>query len=184
VGGVQRGPRPIPRAGAIEYHAAADPVIAASAAQARDLWRLREGISEAQKREGASIKHDISVPVAKVPTFIAEATAAVLAAFPGARPVTFGHLGDGNLHFNFSAPIGGDRDFLRHWDEMQLIVHDIVHHYGGSISAEHGVGSTKRDLLPRYKSHEELEAMRALKQAFDPRGILNPGKIVPKALKL
>lgn len=156
-----------------------DAVLAQNQAQARDLWRIREGISEAQKREGASIKHDISVPVARIPAFIAEATAAVLAKFPGARPVTFGHLGDGNLHFNFNAPAGGDAGFLAHWDEMQLTVHDIVHHHGGSISAEHGIGNTKRDLLPRYKSHEELDAMRALKAAFDPRGILNPGKIVP-----
>ena len=164
---------------AAEAGVISDAVIAQSQAQARDLWRIREGISEAQKREGASIKHDISVPVAKIPAFIAEATAVVTAKFPGARPVTFGHMGDGNLHFNFNAPAGGDAGFLAHWDEMQLIVHDIVHHHGGSISAEHGIGNTKRDLLPRYKSHEELDAMRALKAAFDPQGILNPGKMVP-----
>ena len=157
---------------------ATDAIVAQTVGQARDLWRIREGISEAQKREGASIKHDISVPVAKIPAFIAEATAAVTARFPGARPVTFGHLGDGNLHFNFNAPAGSDAAFLAHWDEMQLVVHDIVKAYDGSISAEHGIGNTKRDLLPRYKSHEELDAMRALKSAFDPRGILNPGKVV------
>jgi FAD/FMN-containing dehydrogenase len=161
-----------------------DATVAQNQAQARDLWRIREGISESQKREGASIKHDISVPVAKIPAFIAQATAAVLAKFPGARPVTFGHMGDGNLHFNFNAPAGGDAGLLAHWDEMQLTVHDIVKSYDGSISAEHGIGNTKRDLLPRYKSHEELDAMRALKQAFDPRGILNPGKIVPPVKRL
>jgi FAD/FMN-containing dehydrogenase len=171
-------------AAAVEQNEATDAVVAASTAQARDLWRLREGISEAQKREGASIKHDISVPVASIPAFIAQATAAVTKAFPGARPVTFGHLGDGNLHFNFSTPPGQDTAFLSHWDEMQLIVHDIVHQFGGSISAEHGIGNTKRDLLPRYKSHEELDAMRALKAAFDPRGILNPGKVVPPVKQL
>ena len=171
-------------AAAIEQGAVTDAIIAENTAQARGLWKLREGISEAQKREGASIKHDISVPVAKIPAFIAEATAAVAAAFPGARPVTFGHLGDGNLHFNFSTPVGGDATFLARWDEMQLIVHDIVHHFGGSISAEHGIGNTKRDLLPRYKSHEELDAMRALKAAFDPHGILNPGKVVPPVQRL
>ncbi len=169
---------------AIEQGEVSDAAIAESTAQARELWRLREGISEAQKREGASIKHDISVPVAKIPAFITEATDAVIAQFPGARPVTFGHLGDGNLHFNFNAPVGEDASFRARWDEMQLIVHDIVHQFGGSISAEHGIGNTKRDLLPRYKSHEELDAMRALKAAFDPRGILNPGKVVPPVARL
>ncbi len=165
-------------ASAVEKGEASDAIVAQTGAQARELWRIREGISEAQKREGASIKHDISVPVAKIPAFIAEATAAVTARFPGARPVTFGHLGDGNLHFNFNAPAGGDTGFLAYWDAMQLVVHDIVKSYEGSISAEHGIGNTKRDLLPRYKSAEELDAMRTLKQAFDPRGILNPGKVV------
>jgi FAD/FMN-containing dehydrogenase len=171
-------------AAALDQGEATDAVVAASVTQAREFWRLREGISEAQKREGASIKHDIAVPVAKIPAFIAEATAAVLAKFPSARPVTFGHLGDGNLHFNFSTPVGGDANFLNYWDEMQLIVHDIVHQFGGSISAEHGIGNTKRDLLSRYKSHEELNAMRVLKAAFDPLGILNNGKVVPPVARL
>ncbi|HWC63919.1 MAG TPA: FAD-binding oxidoreductase, partial [Rhizomicrobium sp.] len=158
--------------------------IARNEAQALDLWRIRESISEAQKKEGASIKHDISVPVAAIPAFIEKATAAVTTRFPGARPVTFGHLGDGNLHFNFSAPPGKDKEFLTQWDEIQLTVHDIVKEFGGSISAEHGIGTMKRDLLPRYKSHEELEAMRALKHAFDPKNILNPGKLVPPVRRL
>jgi D-lactate dehydrogenase (cytochrome) len=161
-----------------------DATIARNQAQARELWRIRDSISEAQKREGASIKHDISVPVAAIPAFIEKATAAVIAKFPGARPVTFGHLGDGNLHFNFNAPPGQDKPFLEQWDEIQLTVHDIVKEFGGSISAEHGIGTMKRDLLPRYKSHEELEAMRALKHAFDPRNILNPGKLVPAVRRL
>ena len=109
---------------------------------------------------------------------------AVTAKFPGARPVIFGHLGDGNLHFNFNAPPGGDEKFLAGWDEMQLTVHDMVKEFSGSISAEHGIGAMKRDLLPRYKSHEELDAMRTLKHAFDPKNILNPGKVVPAVRRL
>jgi FAD/FMN-containing dehydrogenase len=161
-----------------------DVVIAQNETQTRALWQLRETISEAQKREGASIKHDISVPVAAIPHFMEKATEAVLAKYPGARPCAFGHAGDGNLHFNFSAPAGRDRQFLAEWDEIQLIVHDIVKEFSGSISAEHGIGTMKRDLLPRYKSHEELDAMRMLKAAFDPKNILNPGKTVPAVKRL
>jgi FAD/FMN-containing dehydrogenase len=163
---------------------ATDAAIAANDAQAQALWRIRDSISESQKREGASIKHDISVPVASIPAFIAKATKAVTEKFPGARPVTFGHLGDGNLHFNFNAPPGRDEAFLAEWDEMQLTVHDIVKEFSGSISAEHGIGAMKRDLLPRYKSSEELDAMRLIKTAFDPKNILNPGKTVPPVKRL
>ncbi len=161
-----------------------DGLVAQNQAQVRELWRIRETISEGQKREGASIKHDISVPVTAIPAFVEKATAAVLAAFPGARPCSFGHDGDGNLHFNFNAPVGRDAEFLAQWDEIQLVVHDIVKEFAGSISAEHGIGTMKRDLLPRYKSHEELDAMRMLKQAFDPKNILNPGKLVPTVKRL
>ena len=164
---------------------AADAAIAASEAQVAALWQLRESISEAQKREGASIKHDIAVPVALVPDFVARAIPEVLKLASGARPVTFGHLGDGNLHFNFQSPRGGDdKVFLALWEEMQLVVHDIVRDFGGSISAEHGIGVMKRDALPRYKHHDELDAMRALKTAFDPKNILNPGKLIPPVLRL
>jgi len=164
---------------------ATDAVVAASEAQAASLWKLRESISESQKREGASIKHDISVPVAAIPGFLAKAVPAVLALAPGARPVSFGHLGDGNLHFNFNSPqSGNDPDFLARWDEIQRVVHDIVKEFGGSISAEHGIGVMKVTQLPRYKSHEELDAMRAIKTAFDPKNILNPGKLIPPVLKL
>jgi len=169
----------------------ADAVVAASQSQAAALWKLRESISEAQKREGASIKHDISVPVAAIPDFLARATPAVLAIVPGARPVGFGHLGDGNLHFNFNSPAahfgkkrGDDAAFLAHWDTVQQCVHDIVKDFGGSISAEHGIGAMKVGALPRYKSHAELDAMRAIKAALDPKNILNPGKTVPPVLKL
>jgi FAD/FMN-containing dehydrogenase len=162
-----------------------DAVVAASQSQAASLWKLRESISESQKREGASIKHDISVPVAAVPDFLERATPAVLAILPGARAVSFGHLGDGNLHFNFNSPAAGDDPgFLAQWDEVQQVVHDIVKEFGGSISAEHGIGAMKVASLPRYKSHEELDAMRALKAAFDPKNILNPGKTVPPVLRL
>ena len=172
-------------ASAITDGIAGDAVVAASQAQAAALWKLRESISEAQKREGASIKHDISVPVAAIPDFLAKAAPAVLALLPGARAVSFGHLGDGNLHFNFNSPRPGDDPaFLAQWDEVQQVVHDIVKAFGGSISAEHGIGAMKVASLPRYKSHEELDAMRALKTAFDPKNILNPGKTVPPVLRL
>jgi FAD/FMN-containing dehydrogenase len=169
---------------AMEQNITTDATIAINETQARSLWHIRESISEAQKREGASIKHDISVPVAAIPAFIVKATSAVTERFPGARPVTFGHLGDGNLHFNFNAPPGKDEAFLAEWDDMQLTVYDIVKEFGGSISAEHGIGTMKRDLLPRYKSSEELDAMRLLKTSFDPKNILNPGKTVPPVRRL
>ena len=170
---------------AIEAGGVTDAVVASSAAQASALWKLRESISESQKREGASIKHDISVPVASIPDFIAKATPAVQALLPGARAVSFGHLGDGNLHFNFNAAQAGDDPaFLAQWDAVQQAVHDIVKEFGGSISAEHGIGAMKVAQLPRYKSHEELDAMRAIKAAFDPKGILNPGKLIPPLLRL
>jgi len=172
-------------ADAITEGLANDAVVASSAAQAAGLWKLRESISESQKREGASIKHDISVPVAAIPDFLAKAVPAVLTLLPGARPVSFGHLGDGNLHFNFNSPKQGDDPaFLAQWEEVQQTVHDIVKEFGGSISAEHGIGAMKVAQLPRYKSHEELDAMRALKRAFDPKNILNPGKTVPAVLRL
>jgi FAD/FMN-containing dehydrogenase len=172
-------------ADAITAGLVSDAVVASSAAQAQGLWKLREGISEAQKREGASIKHDISVPVAAIPDFLAKAVPEVLAIAPGARPVSFGHLGDGNLHFNFNSPKAGDDPaFLALWDEIQQTVHDVVKEFDGSISAEHGIGTMKVAQLPRYKSHEELDAMRAMKKAFDPRNILNPGKTVPPVLRL
>ena len=157
-----------------------DAVIATNETQRDAIWSLRENLSEAQKREGPSIKHDVSVPVSSIPNFLARATSAVLQVLPGARPVTFGHLGDGNIHFNFSAPVGGAAaPFLAQWDVVQKIVHDIVHDMGGSFSAEHGIGVMKRVDLARYKSPAEIDVMRALKRALDPKGILNPGKLLP-----
>jgi FAD/FMN-containing dehydrogenase len=132
-----------------------------------------------QREEGGSIKHDVSVPVSRMADFIATATSAVSARLPGVRPVPFGHIGDGNVHFNLSQPVGADKAaFLARWDEMNAIVHGIVREMGGSISAEHGVGQLKRDEIAATKSPVEMAMMRALKQALDPKGVLNPGKVV------
>jgi FAD/FMN-containing dehydrogenase len=155
--------------------------IAASLEQAQDFWRLRELMSDVQKIEGGSIKHDVSVPVARVPDFIAAGGEAIATAMPGARPVPFGHLGDGNIHYNISQPVGADKQaFLARWDEANEIVHGIVASMGGSISAEHGIGVLKRDLLPGVKDATALDVMRAIKQALDPKNILNPGKVLPR----
>ena len=156
-----------------------DAAVAASLDQRADFWRLRELLSELQKHEGGSIKHDISVPVAKVPEFLAAATAALAEKFPGSRPVPFGHLGDGNIHYNVSQPVGADKQaFLDSWDDMNTVVHDIASSFHGSISAEHGVGTLKRDLLPFVKDPVMLDVMRAIKHTLDPTNILNPGKVL------
>jgi FAD/FMN-containing dehydrogenase len=157
-----------------------DAVIATSEAQANGLWRIRESIPEGQKPEGGSIKNDVSVPVSKVPEFIAKATQAVENALPGIRVVAFGHVGDGNIHFNLSEPIGADTAaFLGEWDRIGRIVSDIANDLGGSFSAEHGIGRLKQEDMTRYKSKVELDLMRALKRTFDPADIMNPGKVVP-----
>jgi FAD/FMN-containing dehydrogenase len=136
-------------------------------------------LSEVQKAEGGSIKHDVSVPVAAVPDFIARASAAVESMIPGCRPAPFGHLGDGNVHFNVSQPVGADADaYLARWDEMSALVNGVVATLDGSISAEHGIGQLKRDLLPEVKDKVALELMRALKRTLDPNNILNPGKVL------
>jgi len=156
-----------------------DGAIAQSEAQRTAFWRLRDAMSEAQKPEGGSIKHDVSVPVSSIPAFIAEAAAAVRTLIPGARPVPFGHLGDGNIHFNISQPEGAEPSaFLARLPEVNALVHDMVHRYHGSISAEHGLGQAKVDEITRYKSPVEMEAMRAIRRALDPNAIMNPGKVV------
>ena len=156
-----------------------DATIAASLAQRQEFWKLREVLPEAQKPEGGSIKHDVSVPVANVPAFLAEADAAVEATIPGARPVPFGHLGDGNMHYNVTQPAGADtQKYLARWYDMNAAVHAVVNKYGGSISAEHGIGVMKRKLLPEVKDPVALDLMRALKRTLDPKGILNPGKVL------
>ncbi len=156
-----------------------DATIADSLDQARMHWRIREMFGEVQRHEGGSIKHDVSVPVASVPAFIQEATAAVVALIPGARPLPFGHLGDGNIHYNVAQPVGADKaDFLARWDDVNEVVFDVVAKYHGSISAEHGIGVIKRDLLPHVKDPVAYDLMRTLKRTLDPKGILNPGKVL------
>jgi len=164
---------------AIEARLASNAAVAANEMQRHDLWRLRENISEAQKREGASIKHDISVPVKDIPAFLAQGCALVAGMVPGVRPVPFGHIGDGNIHFNFTVPNGGNGEaFLARWGAVSHAVHDLVNGFGGSISAEHGVGVMKREDILRYKSATEMDLMRTLKRTLDPNNILNPGKVV------
>ncbi|MBC8129919.1 MAG: FAD-binding oxidoreductase [Rhizobiaceae bacterium] len=164
---------------ALENGLIADAAIAQSLADAASFWAMREEMSWAQKPEGGSIKHDIAVPVARVPEFLHAAGRAVLAAVPGARLVAFGHLGDGNIHYNVSQPEGVDKAaFLARWSEVSAIVHGIVAELDGTFSAEHGIGQLKRDELALAKSGPEMDLMRALKQAFDPYHLLNPGKVV------
>ena len=154
-------------------------VIASSLSQSQQLWALREHISMAQAAEGLNIKHDISLPVSRIAEFIAETDALLQREFPGCRMVTFGHLGDGNLHYNVSAPEGESHaSFLQQQHAINLRVHDNVHKYGGSISAEHGLGALKRDEIRRYKSGTEMAMMEAIKRALDPLNLMNPGKVV------
>ena len=164
---------------ALEDGLIADATIGASEAQNQALWRLRETLSEVQGLEGGSIKHDVSVPVSRVADFIEAAEAACTAAMPGIRPCSFGHFGDGNIHFNLSQPVGMDKAaFLSRWETFNRITHDIVAAMNGSISAEHGIGLIKRDELLRYKDPVALDLMRTLKRALDPQNILNPGKVI------
>src|ERR1700755_2389214 len=156
-----------------------DAAIAANLSQRQAFWKLRDEMSAAQKPEGGSIKHDISVPVAAVPDFIAQADDAVVKLIPGSRPVPFGHLGDGNIHYNVSQPIGANAaDFLARWHDVNVVVFEIVLRMGGSISAEHGIGVLKRDELPEVKDKVAIELMRAFKAMLDPLGIMNPGKVL------
>ncbi len=156
-----------------------DAVVADSVARSRSLWALRENISEAQSAEGRNIKHDVSVPISRIAAFIESTDAALAAAFADIRMITFGHLGDGNLHYNVSPPPGiTDDAFLANEPAIHRIVYDAVVTHGGSISAEHGIGQTKRAELAHYKRPAELALMRAIKQAIDPHGIMNPGKML------
>jgi FAD/FMN-containing dehydrogenase len=152
--------------------------IATSEAQRTELWRLRECMSEAEKLEGPSFKHDIAVPVSAQAEFIEKAVAAMAAFEPRIKPIVFGHLGDGNLHFNFMLPPGGE-DLLDRWDEIAAAVYKVVREFRGTISAEHGIGVMKRAELAKSKSPEEIALMRLLKHTLDPKNILNPGKLLP-----
>jgi D-lactate dehydrogenase (cytochrome) len=164
---------------AMEDGLVVDAVFAETEAQARRLWHLREAIVEGQRLEGGNIKHDVSVPVSRVADFIAQATAAAQAVLPGLRPVPFGHIGDGNIHFNLCPPEGmAAQEFLAQTARITPVVHDVVASLAGSISAEHGLGQLKRDEIGRYKSAVELDLMAKVKRAFDPHDIMNPGKVV------
>jgi FAD/FMN-containing dehydrogenase len=156
-----------------------DAAIADSLEQSKAFWRIREMFGEVQRHIGASIKHDVSVPVAAIPAFIEQANAAVTKLIPGTRLLPFGHVGDGNIHYNVTQPEGADKEkFLARWDEVNVVVFAVVKKFGGSISAEHGVGVLKRDILPNYKDPVALDLMRGMKKMLDPNGILNPGKVL------
>jgi len=158
----------------------ASAVVASNQAQADALWRLRDSIPEAQRRAGASIKYDVSVPIANVPVLIKRATRLVLAQDPQVRVCPFGHLGDGNIHLNLSQPVGADpAAFLAQWPTYNRLIHDLVMTLEGSISAEHGIGQLKREELLRYESPVAIDLMRTLKRALDPHDLLNPGKVIP-----
>jgi FAD/FMN-containing dehydrogenase len=157
-----------------------DATVAESEAQRAAIWRLREEHSEAQKREGASIKNDVSVPVSKVPDFIRRATAACLALMPGIRVVPFGHMGDGNIHFNLEQPEGADPAwFLAQDHAIMDTVNEVVRALDGSFSAEHGIGRLKPYMMPDWRGGAELAVMQRIKHALDPLGIMNPGKVLP-----
>jgi FAD/FMN-containing dehydrogenase len=165
--------------GALKKGLVNDVTVATGETQARALWKLRESVPAAQKQEGGSIKHDISVPIAALPAFMDLATERAENLIPGVRVVAFGHVGDGNIHFNLSQPKDAKREaFLSRWDEASRMVHDTVVEMDGSISAEHGIGRLKREELVRLADPLELEQMRAIKRALDPHNIMNPGKLV------
>jgi FAD/FMN-containing dehydrogenase len=165
---------------ALENGCVSDAVVAESLAQARQLWHVRESIPLAQAEEGLNIKHDISVPVSRIPDFVRDTDALLQKEIPGVRLVNFGHLGDGNLHYNVQAPAGVDAQaFLReHEDEVNTLVFDTVQRFGGSISAEHGVGTLKVSKLEQHKSPVALGLMRSIKTALDPNKLMNPGKVL------
>jgi FAD/FMN-containing dehydrogenase len=164
---------------AMEQDVLQDAIVASSIAQSKALWSLREHISLAQAAEGKHIKHDVAVPISRIADFITYTDSILRDAFPGCRMVTFGHLGDGNLHYNVSAPERVlDETFIEQQDAINLIVHDAVHRFEGSISAEHGLGMLKREEITRYKSLVELQLLTAVKRALDPWNIMNPGKIL------
>ena len=166
---------------ALEAGLVVDAALASSEAQAQAFWRIREGLVEAQKFEGGSIKHDIAVPISAIVAFVARACQAAEALVPGIRPLVFGHLGDGNIHLNLAQPEGADtQEFLARWDELRRVVYDVVVDLKGSISAEHGIGRLNLAANLRTKSEVEIDLMRKLKRALDPDNLMNPGRVVPE----
>jgi len=164
---------------AMEKGLVLDAVVAQTEAQSHALWALRENHTEASKKEGPSIKFDISVAVSKIPHFMTEGLAAMKKALPECRPLPFGHVGDGNLHFNCQAPAGWSKpQFMAHEHAISSAIYDLVVGYGGSISAEHGIGRIKVEDLAHYRSETELDVMRTLKRALDPDNLMNPGKVI------
>ena len=156
-----------------------DAVLAANRAQGEALWKIRESIPEAQNHEGQSVKHDVSVPISRIAEFLERADKLLEAAYPGVRCVAFGHVGDGNMHYNPVQPLGNEgADFGAEYSNINRIVHDLIHELNGSISAEHGLGRLRRDEAKRYKSDVEVDLMRTVKDALDPTNIMNPGKVV------
>jgi len=177
--GTLHGPSSDALATAFEAGLVQDALVAASGAQAAKLWKMREGLVEAQAAAGGTIAHDVSVPVSLIPEFLARADAALEAAYPGIRPCAFGHVGDGNMHYNPVRPADWDAPrFREERERVNRIVHDVVVDLGGSISAEHGIGQSRLAELEHYKTPVELAMMRAVKRALDPKGIMNPGKIL------
>jgi FAD/FMN-containing dehydrogenase len=169
-------------AAAFERGVAADAVVASGSAQVAALWALREGISDAQNFEGPSLKHDVTVPVSSIAAFVDRTDGALRAAVPGIRIVTYGHIGDGNLHYNLSKPAGSEDDAFRaRAEELARIVYDSTSSFDGSISAEHGLGQSKAGIIADYKDGYELQLMRGIKELFDPGGLMNPGKVLPNA---
>jgi FAD/FMN-containing dehydrogenase len=167
---------------AFDRDVAADSVVASGSAQVAALWTLREGISEAQNFEGPSLKHDVTVPVSSIGAFVERTDRALQAAVPGIRIVTYGHIGDGNLHYNLSKPAGSDDDAFRsRAGELARIVYDSTSGFDGSISAEHGLGQSKVAIIADYKDGHELELMRRIRDVLDPAGLMNPGKVLPDA---
>ncbi len=166
---------------ALEAGLVVDAALATSEAQARAFWRIREGLVEAQKFEGGSIKHDIAVPISAVAEFVERATAAVETRVPGIRPLVFGHIGDGNIHLNLTQPEGADTEgFLARWDELRRVVYQVVTELNGSISAEHGIGRLNLEINLGTKSEVEIDLMRKIKRALDPENLMNPGRVVPE----
>jgi len=166
---------------ALEKNMAGDIIISQNEKQRGHLWRLREAIPEAQKKEGGSIKHDISVPISRVPEFISRAIELVKKEIPGVRPVPFGHMGDGNIHFNLTQPINADKqEYLSEWGRINALVHALAVEMGGSFSAEHGIGMLKTGDMTNFKSTTEIALMRELKKSLDANETLNPGKVLPK----